>query len=142
MFVNRRTVRIEWGDCDPAGIVFYPRYFAMFDASTAMLFEAAGFPKQAVRKRFGIVGWPMVDTRAKFMIPSAFGEDIVIESRVAKWGRTSFDIEHRVFKGDALAIEGFETRVWAAPHPDDPSRIKGAPVPQEVIDRFAQASGG
>ena len=42
MLVNRRTVRIEWGDCDPAGIVFYPRYFAMFDASTSYLFEAAG----------------------------------------------------------------------------------------------------
>ena len=42
MLVNRRTVRIEWGDCDPAGIVFYPRYFAMFDASTSFLFEAVG----------------------------------------------------------------------------------------------------
>lgn len=30
MYVNRRRVTIEWGDCDPAGIVFYPRYFAMF----------------------------------------------------------------------------------------------------------------
>ena len=137
MFVNRRTVRIEWGDCDPAGIVFYPRYFAMFDASTAMLFEAAGLPKPEVRKRFGIVGWPMVDTRAKFMIPSSFGDDIVIESHIAKWGRTSFDVEHRVLRGEALAIEGFETRVWAAPHPDDPARIKGAPIPEEVIARFA-----
>ena len=27
MLINRRTIRIEWGDCDPAGIVFYPRYF-------------------------------------------------------------------------------------------------------------------
>ena len=43
MLVNRRRVRIEWGDCDPAGIVFYPRYFAMFDASTHALFEAAGW---------------------------------------------------------------------------------------------------
>ena len=38
--VNRRTVRIEWADCDPAGIVFYPRYFEMFDAATNYLFEA------------------------------------------------------------------------------------------------------
>ena len=27
MLTNIRTVRIEWGDCDPAGIIFYPRYF-------------------------------------------------------------------------------------------------------------------
>ena len=32
-------VRIEWGDCDPAGIIFYPRYFEFFDAWTAALFE-------------------------------------------------------------------------------------------------------
>lgn len=32
MLINRRTIRIEWGDCDPAGIVFYPRYFEWFDA--------------------------------------------------------------------------------------------------------------
>ena len=41
MFSNTRTLRIEWGDCDPAGIVFYPRYFAMFDTSTTELMEAA-----------------------------------------------------------------------------------------------------
>jgi acyl-CoA thioesterase FadM len=41
MFTHSRTVRIEWGDCDPAGIVFYPRYFAMFGHSTVLLIEAA-----------------------------------------------------------------------------------------------------
>src|SRR5262245_66291895 len=40
MFTNRRTVRIESGDCDPAGIVVYPRYFAMFDHSTGPLLES------------------------------------------------------------------------------------------------------
>jgi len=32
MLKNTHTQTIEWGDCDPAGIVFYPRYFAYFDA--------------------------------------------------------------------------------------------------------------
>ena len=40
-FTNTRKVRIEWADCDPAGIVFYPRYFEIFDASTSALFERA-----------------------------------------------------------------------------------------------------
>jgi hypothetical protein len=35
MFVHRRDVQIQWGDCDPANIVYYPRYFAMFDDSTS-----------------------------------------------------------------------------------------------------------
>jgi 4-hydroxybenzoyl-CoA thioesterase len=38
MFVNRRDVQIQWGDCDPANIVYYPRYFEMFDDSTSVMF--------------------------------------------------------------------------------------------------------
>src|ERR1700720_695487 len=66
MFVHRRDVQIQWGDCDPANIVYYPRYFEMFDDSTSILFEAAGFSKQDIIKKYGLVGIPMVDTRAKF----------------------------------------------------------------------------
>ncbi len=137
MFVNRRTVRIEWGDCDAAGIVYYPRYFEMFDASTTHLFEMAGFPKRQAQARFGIVGWPMLDTRANFKIPSSFGDDILIESRIGRWGRSSFDVEHLVFKGQAVAIEAWEKRVWAAKDPEDPTRIKSIPIPDEVIARLS-----
>ena len=57
MLTNRREVEIEWGDCDAAGIVFYPRYFAMFDASTAYLMEKAlGMKKARWVKAHGIVG--------------------------------------------------------------------------------------
>ena len=48
-FTTTRKVRFE--HCDPAGIVFYPRYFAMFDASTALLLErATGMKKIAWTK--------------------------------------------------------------------------------------------
>ncbi|UTD26393.1 thioesterase family protein [Bradyrhizobium sp. WD16] len=139
MFVYRRTVRIAWGDCDPANIVYYPRYFEIFDQSTNELFAAAGFPKKATLQRFGMVGWPMVDTRAKFYVPSTFDDEIEIESRVAAWHRSSFEILHRVFKGEVLAVEGFETRVFVGPHPDDPKRLKSVPVPESVKARFSAA---
>jgi 4-hydroxybenzoyl-CoA thioesterase len=142
MLVNRRTVRIEWGDCDPAGIVFYPRYFAMFDASTSYLFEAAGWKKPDLLREFKIVGYPMVDTRAKFILSSSFGQDIVIETKIAAFRNASFDVEHRVFKhgrGEELAIEAFETRVWAGRHPDDPRRLKSRPIPEIVKRRLSGA---
>jgi len=134
---NRREVFIEWGDCDPAGIVYYPRYFVMFDNATVALFAAAGLPKHQMVADHGIVGIPMVDTRARFVIPSRWGETIAIESRVATWKRSSFDIEHRVFKGDALAIEAWETRVWVAHDDTAPGGIKSRPIPDAVKARFA-----
>ena len=83
----------------------------------------------------------MVDTRAKFTLPSTFGDDIIIETRVAAFRNSSFDIEHRLFKpaegGERLAIEAWETRVWVGRHPDDPSRLKSRPIPRLVVARLS-----
>ena len=136
MFTNRRDVQIQWGDCDPANIVYYPRYFAMFDDSTSALFSAAGCSKQDLVKVYGLVGIPMVDTRAKFYIPSTHGDWIGIESRIEKFNRSSFEVTHKVFKGEALAIEAFETRVLVGRDPADPDRLKSAPFPDEVVAKF------
>jgi 4-hydroxybenzoyl-CoA thioesterase len=146
MLVNRRVVRIEWADCDPAGIVYYPRYFQMFDTSTHHLFEAAGWKKAELTREFEIIGYPMVDTRAKFHMASSFGDDIIIETRVAAFRNSSFDIEHKAFKpfpdGEKLAIEAFETRVWSGPHPDDPKRLKSRSIPEIVIRRLSETRNG
>jgi 4-hydroxybenzoyl-CoA thioesterase len=138
MLVNSREVRIVWGDCDPAGIVFYPRYFEMFDASTTKLFERAlGMTKYQFTKHFDAVGYPMVDTRARFLIPNRFGDDVIFETTIAKFGRSSFDVHHRIIKEGELSVEGFETRVWAVRDPADPSRIKSQPIPRDISERFA-----
>jgi YbgC/YbaW family acyl-CoA thioester hydrolase len=85
MLTNRRDVRIVWGDCDPAGIVFYPRYFEMFDTSTTALFERAlGMTKFQFVKAYNSVGYPMVDTRARFLLPTRYGDDVVIETTVTE----------------------------------------------------------
>lgn len=140
MFTNRRDVRIEWGYCDPADIVYYPRYFEIFDASTARLIEAAtGMTKRQLVTTYGVVGTPMVDTRARFSTPTTYGDDVVVESAFTKIGRSSFDVLHRLLKNGELAVEGFETRVWVARDPDNPDKIKSQPIPQEVVDCFSRA---
>ena len=133
MFANTTTRLIEWGDCDPAGIVFYPRYFAMFDTATAALFQAAlGIDKAAMLARFDIAGFPMVDTRAQFRAALGFGTVVRIETCVTTLGRSSFGIRHALFDGATLAVEGEETRVWTRRDPEDPKRLRAAPIPDEV----------
>ena len=136
MFVHRRDVQIQWGDCDPANIVYYPRYFAMFDDSTSIMFEAAGFSKQDIVHKYGLVGTSMIDTRAKFYLPSTHGDWITIESRIESFGRSSFEVTHMVYKAERLAIEAFEKRVLVGRDPNDPDKLKSAPMPQEIIAKF------
>jgi 4-hydroxybenzoyl-CoA thioesterase len=141
MLTNTRTLRIEWGDCDPAGIVFYPRYFAMFDTSTAYLMErAAGMSKFDYLKHYKFVGHPIVETRAIFRVPTRFGDEVSIETAVVACGRSSIKIEHRLSKAGLLAVEGFETRVFVAHDPDDPEKLKSQPIPPDLAARLTGGS--
>jgi 4-hydroxybenzoyl-CoA thioesterase len=137
MLVNRKVIHIEWGHCDPAGIVYYPRYLEYFDNCTAALFEQAGLPKYEMLKTYGIAGIAMVDMRVRFLAPSRFGEDVTIESSIPRWRNSSFDVHHKLLKAAVLAVECFETRVWAVYSAEDPGKLQSKPVPREIIDRFS-----
>jgi 4-hydroxybenzoyl-CoA thioesterase len=139
--VNRRTLRIEWGQCDPAGIVFYPQYLILFDTSTGWLFERTGLSPSAMRKKYKIVGMPVVEVGARFLMPCRFDDDVVVESEIGEWGRSSFTVRHRVLKEDKVALEGFEKRVWAAPHPDQVGTIQAQPIPAEIIASLSDPTG-
>jgi len=134
MLINRRTIRIEWGDCDPANIVFYPRYFEWFDASASQLFERLGKPVQETFREHGVIGMALVDAHARFIIPSKTSDVLTIESGVYEWGKSSFKLQHKFYKDGQLALEGGETRVWVGPHPDDPNRMRGVPIAQSIKD--------
>ncbi len=136
MLTNRQDIRIEWGDCDPAGIVYFPRYFEFFDACTRALFERAGLFKRDMLKTYEIAGIPVVDMKASFMIPSRFGDDVVVDSSVTKWGTSSLVVRHRLMKGDVIAIECFETRVWAAHQNGRPEKLEARSIPDEVKAKF------
>ena len=141
MLRNISTIRIEWCDCDPAGIIFYPRYFEIFDTSTTALFERVlGMSKIDYLKAFDFAGHPVVETRARFRQPTRFGDDIAIETKLVECTETSLKLEHRISKGGALAVEGFETRVWVRRDAADPRHVHRHPIPKEVIARFTQAA--
>jgi 4-hydroxybenzoyl-CoA thioesterase len=137
MFVNEREIAVEWGHCDPAGIVFYPNYLAWFDDCTSALFNAADLPTRTLFKSHGLVGVPLVDLKVRFFVPSTFNEKLRARSSVLKWKKTSFLIQHQFFKGEVLAVEGVETRVWTGHDPQNPERLKSRPIPADVIERLS-----
>ena len=138
MFVNRLRIRVEFGDCDPGNIVFFANYFRWFDDCTTALFRAAGFPIRELFKAHGVVGIPLVDARARFIVPSTYGDELEVESCVTEWRKSSFSVSHKFFRDGVLLVEGSEIRVWAARHPTDPERLKGVPVPKEIVDKLSR----
>ncbi|MBK8082473.1 MAG: acyl-CoA thioesterase [Devosia sp.] len=131
MFSHTTRLEIQFGDCDPAGIVYYPNYFRFFDNATAGLLSAAlAMPKRNWLAHYGIAGIPMVDTGARFLRPSSFGDVVEIRTEVTALGRSSFSVTHTLRKDDETAIEAHEKRVWAVR--DDAGGIRSAPLPDDV----------
>lgn len=135
MLSNVLLRRVEWGDCDPAGIVFNSNFFRWFDHGTTMLYEAAGWPKHVLLRTFGATGAALVDTRAIFRLPCSWGEDVTITSSVVNIRNSSFDVRHVLEKDGKLCVEGSEIRVWSV-HDPETGRLKSAPIPDVLVARF------
>ena len=144
MLIYTRNARIEWGDCDPAGIVFFPRYFAMFDSCTTALFsQALGMSKYQFTRHYEFAR--LSDGGHARALPQA---DQVRRRRGDRnqgreFRRSSFDVQHRLTLDGELCVECFDTRVWVARDPDDPEKIKAEADPargdREVRRRTAIA---
>ena len=134
-------VRIGWGDCDPAQIVFYPNYFAWFDQGAHLLFDHLGLPMGQLAEDYGVVGLPIVDAKAKFLRPSKYWDKIEVTSWVSEVREKTLVVSHEVRNTGQLAVEGSEVRVWATVHPEDSNRLQAMAIP-EVVRRQLLASEG
>ena len=135
-FHHTTSFTVEFGDCDPAGIVFYPNFFRWMDAATWHFFDAAGAPSwRDASARDGVVGAPLVDASAHFERPARHGDAIAVDTSIAEWRSLSFVMRHVIRRGEITLAEGREVRVFARRHPDDPSRIQAVPVPPDIRKR-------
>ncbi len=126
------TITVEWGDCDPAGIVFYPAYYRWMDQATFRMFQRAGLKRDRFDGGQWAEGPPLVETKCSFRRASVTGDRLTVHSHVSKWGRSSFTISH-VFHNEAgeVAAEGYEIRIWALMD-GGAHTLKSVPVPDEV----------
>src|SRR5262249_21722631 len=137
MLIYRKEIQIEWGDCDPFGIVFFPRYFEYFDGCTNALFHrATGMKKAEMLKHYKIAGIPLVQASCNFFVPSSYGDVVHVDSCVTSWGNSSFSLQHKLFRGETLAVEGIEKRVWTV-RPEDGGKPAGQAIPKEVMEKFS-----
>ena len=126
-------VEVMFGDCDPAGIVFFPNFSKWMDASSLNFFKQCGVPPwRETKKTRGIVGTPLLEIHTKFMRPATYGERLQIHTSVTEWREKVFIHRHVVKRGDDVLCEGAETRAFVIHPPETPDRIKAIPVPEDI----------
>lgn len=131
--ISRRTVftvQVHFGDCDPAGIVFFPNYSRWMDAASLHFFRECGVPTwRELEHTRGIVGTPLLEIHTRFHLPATYGETLQIHTEVERWNAKAFVQHHRVLRDGTLLSEGRETRVFCT---RQEGRLRAMPVPADI----------
>jgi len=137
MLTNKRTVLVEFGHCDPSGLVYNPNYFIWFDVSVHALLAHGGLGLKTMIAEYGVDGIPVVENKTRFLAPARWGDELLIETSVANLRRCAFDIQHRVFNAGVMSVECTETRVCTAVDPQQ-GRIRARALPEKLVELFTE----
>lgn len=142
----RHPLRVRFGDCDPAGIVYFPRFFDFFHQAMEGWFDVLGRPYHEVVMGQH-VGFPAVHTEADFRRPVAFGEDVHVELRVGRIGDSSLELRYEVRGVDEAAedpprLTGRTVVVVMDLDPASPGFRKGMPIPSHLRSAIEAFAGG
>jgi 4-hydroxybenzoyl-CoA thioesterase len=153
MLTSTLRIRVEWSNCDPAGIIFNPHYYIWMDAGSHALLKAAGMdlahavgsagsgPSDATKTDDKFKGYPLVTSTAQFHSPALLGDVLTLESTVAKIGNTSFETRHQFFRTEPdnttglLLCSGSEVRVWGST--DENNALIAVRVPDWIRENLS-----
>ena len=124
-------VEVQFGDCDPAGIVFFPNFSRWMDAASHDYFIQCGLPPwREMNELRDCVGPPLLEFHTRFVNAATYGERLAIHTRVEEWRGKVFIMSHRIMRGEILICEGQATRALCIKQAD--GRLKAVPVPEFI----------
>jgi 4-hydroxybenzoyl-CoA thioesterase len=124
-------VKVEFGDCDPAKIVWFPNFFRWIDAASRHFFIQCGVPPWTeTEQTLGIIGTPLVDTKAKFIATATYGDELHFHAAITEWRTKSFVQTYRVVKDGQVIMECEEVRIFAGRRED--GGIRALPIPEGI----------
>jgi 4-hydroxybenzoyl-CoA thioesterase len=141
-------VQVGWGDCDPAGIVFYPRFYAWMDTVSHVLAREMGIPRESmIPPGTDMLGFPVVGTRAQYLSPARMDDLLEVRTWVSRVGRSSLSLRHEIVRlddsGEELLVRGHEDRVFIGR--DEHGALKARELTQPMraaLARYADPDSG
>jgi 4-hydroxybenzoyl-CoA thioesterase len=136
LFSRERLIRFS--DCDPAGIVFYPQYFVMFNGLVEDWFNEGlglGYQRTVIERRIGL---PTVHLEADFKAMSAMGDRVFLSLDVERIGGCSFTLQLRCVGRDD-GIQRMKMRQVIVTTSLDTRRA--IDIPADLRQAIAHASG-
>jgi 4-hydroxybenzoyl-CoA thioesterase len=129
-------IPVRFGECDPAGLVYYPVLFHYCHAAMEEFFAArcgTSYARLLAEER---VGFPTVNVRAEFFAPFVYGDEAEVEVWVSAAGRTSATFEYRLRRASDGTLCATATHIHVAMNLD---ARRAVPLPDALRRAFEQS---
>ena len=140
MTLFRMSRRIRFADTDPAGIVYFPRYFVMTNDLVEEWFaDALDLPYRDIFT-VGIRAVPLLNVSAKFPAPSRLGELLEFTLAVSRLGGKSFSVKIEAHCGEEARLISHQTTAWTR---RDGGTLRAEAIPPDIrarMERFLEKS--
>ncbi len=133
-FSTRITVR--FGDCDPAGLVYYPVLLHYCHAAMEEFFAArcgVAYARLLGERR---LGFPTVNVRAEFFAPLVYGDAAEVEVWVSRVGESSATFEYRLRRAAGGETCASATLVQVSMNLDE---RRAVPIPEDLRRAFERS---
>ncbi|HST51883.1 MAG TPA: thioesterase family protein [Pyrinomonadaceae bacterium] len=130
-------IKVRFGDCDPAGLVYYPVLFHYCHAAMEEFFAArcgTSYSRLVADER---LGFPTVNVRAEFFAPFVYGDEAEVEVWVSRVGRSSATFEYRLRRAADGLLCASATLVQASMSLD---ARRAVPVPASLREAFERSA--
>lgn len=128
------SVIVAWGDCDEAGVVFYPNYFYWMDSAFQALMRSHGLDQRKVQSRFDIVGVPVITADIHFMKPVTYENCLEVSATIENWSAKTFHVRYKGFVDDMQVFDSSEKRFLGERIED--GRLRAIAIPEEFRKLF------
>ena len=101
--------QVSFGDCDPAGILFYPNNFSWFDRAFHSWLDQFG-GHDGICRRLNAIGIGLMDAGARFQAPLYPGDQISVHLSITEWKSRSVSLRYEIRVKERIAVIGQEVR--------------------------------
>jgi len=90
-------LRVYYEDTDAQGVVYYANYFRLRERARTEWLRALGVDQVALMEQERRI-FVVTETKAEFVVPARFNDEIVVTARLAGLTRATFDIEQNIYR--------------------------------------------
>ena len=90
-------VRVYYEDTDAQGVVYYANYFRFMERARTEWLRALGVDQKKMHREDRRI-FVVVSTRAEFIVPAQYNDELIVTASLGKLTRASFDIEQNIYR--------------------------------------------